>query len=108
MNSATNPGSDARSADESKLVKYISLSDTFHFFPSAIEKSGILRPLSLQFLNEIGPMTAFERHEPRELEWFFQWISLSVVRGNALSILFTGRICWFGWFVISFFESANL
>ena len=89
--SATNPGSAARSAEESKIAKYSGLADRFHFVPVAIETSGVLGPQSLRFLKEIGHKAALERHEPRELEWFLQRISLAVVRGNALSVLSAGR-----------------
>ena len=91
LTSAAFPGSAARSAEESKISKYSGLTDRFHFVPVSIETSGVLGPLSLRFLKELGHKAALVRHEPRELEWLFQRISLAVVRGNDLSILSAGR-----------------
>ena len=90
MASAINPGSAAASAEESKVAKYLSLTDRFHFVPIAVETSGVLGPQSLRFLKDVGRMAARERHEPRECEWLLQRISLAIVRGNAHSILAAG------------------
>ena len=81
----------ARSAEEYKIAKYSFLVDRFHFVPVAIETSGVLGPQSLRFQKEIGHKVALETHELRELESFFQRISLAVIRGNALSVLSARR-----------------
>ena len=81
----------ARSAEENKVKKYAALSDRYLFVPVAIETSGVLGPLSLGFLEDIGHRAARQRHEPRECEWFFQRISLAVVRGNAHAVLSSCR-----------------
>ena len=91
ISSAVDPGSAARAAEELKVNKYDSLSDRFLFVPVAIETSGVLGPLSLNFLKDLGHLAANVRHEPRELEWLFQRVSLAVVRGNAHAILSAGR-----------------
>lgn len=90
VSSAIAPGSAAASAEISKVAKYDSLSDRFIFSPFAVETSGVIGPLSLQFIKDIGRMAARERREPRECEWLLQRISLAVVRGNAHSILSAG------------------
>ena len=91
ISSAVDPGSAARAAEERKMVKYASLTDRFLFVPVAVETSGVLGPLSLCFLKDIGHLAANARHEPRELEWLLQRVSLAVVRGNAHAILSAGR-----------------
>ena len=91
ISSAVDPGSAARAAEERKVVKYASLTDRFLFVPVAVETSGVLGPLSLCFLKDIGHLAANARHEPRELEWLLQRVSLAVVRGNAHAILSAGR-----------------
>ena len=53
------------------------------------------------FWRRKGQKAALDRHEPRELGWFFQQISLAVVRGNALSILSAGGCSDGSWFLIS-------
>ena len=58
VSSAVSPGSAARSAEESKVAKYASLTDRFHFVPVAIETSGVLGPLSLRFLENLGHKAA--------------------------------------------------
>ena len=85
------PGSAARAAEELKVNKYDSLSDRFLFVPVAIETSGVVGPLSMSFLKDLCHLAANVRHEPRELEWLFQRVSLAVVRGNAHAILSAGR-----------------
>ena len=91
VSSAAIPGSAARSAEENKVKKYAALSDRYLFVPVAIETSGVLGPLSLAFLEDIGHRAARQRHEPRECEWLFQRISLAVVRGNAHAVLSSCR-----------------
>ena len=90
VSSAVNPGSAAVSAELAKQTKYEPLSDRYLFTPIAVETSGVLGPISLRFLKDIGRLAARERHEPRESEWLLQRISLVVVRGNAHSILSAG------------------
>ena len=91
VSSAVDPGAAARSAEENKVKKYATLSDRYLFVPVAVETSGVLGPLSLSFLRDIGLGAARQRHEPRESEWLFQRISLAIVRGNAHSILSAGK-----------------
>ena len=91
VSSAVDPGAAARSAEENKVRKYAALTDRYHFVPVAVETSGVLGPLSLSFLKDIGLGAARQRHEPRECEWLFQRISLAIIRGNAHSILSAGR-----------------
>merc|ERR1712121_201775 len=90
VSSAILPGSAAASADTSKITKYSSLTDRYIFSPFAVETSGVIGPLSLDFIKNIGRKAAQERREPRESEWILQRISLAVVRGNAHPILSAG------------------
>ena len=90
VSSTISPGSAAASAETSKITKYSSLTDRYIFTPFAVETSGVIGPLSLDFIKDIGRKAAQERREPRESEWLLQRISLAVVRGNAHSILSAG------------------
>ena len=68
VSSAVNPRSSFASAELSKQKKYESLSDRFIFTPIVVETSGVLGPLSIRFLRDVGRMAVRERHEPKEGE----------------------------------------
>ena len=90
VGSATDPGSAAHQAEQRKLVKYASLADRYIFEPVAVETSGVLGPRTLSTLRRIGSMIANRTHEPREVEWLFQRVSLAIVRGNSYAIVAAG------------------
>lgn len=86
MCSATRPDSAARQADESKLPRYRSLSNSFMVKPIAVETTGVLGAQAKSLVTAIGVEIAVRKCEPRESEWLFQRISLTTVQSNAFSI----------------------
>ncbi len=70
-------------------MKYAELEASHHFFPVAIETSGVCGPEALQFLHEPGHHLKAETREPRSLQFLFQRISVAIQRGNAAAVLGT-------------------
>ena len=92
MESALEPGSAARAAEDRKRERYSELSERYIFQPLAVETSGVLGPSSGKFLAQLGQRITSVTGERRELEWLRQRVSLAVARGNAVSILATGAV----------------
>ena len=84
--SATNPGSAAKAAENRKIAKYSSLTETFCFFPVAVETAGVLGPSTLRFLKKLGSLAMMKSENKKETSLLFQRISVAIVRGNALAI----------------------
>ena len=92
MESALEPGSAARAAEDCKRERYSELSERYIFQPLAVETSGVLGPSSGKFLAQLGQRITSVTGERRESEWLRQRGSLAVARGNAVSILATGSV----------------
>ena len=71
-------------AAENKTIKYIDLAKTHHFVPIAIEIGGAWNELTLEFITELGRRISGVTQEPRETQFLFQRLSISLQRGNAV------------------------
>ena len=89
--SACAPGSAADGAEERKEAHYASLSERFRFVPVAIETAGVYGKKTEAFISKLGGRMAAATGDARERAWLRQRLSIAVVRGNAASILATGR-----------------
>ena len=88
---ALTAGAAANKAEGRKTTLYSSLSDRYRFEPLAIETTGVLGNTSARFVAEIGRRITLKTGEKRETAWLRQRLSIAVVRGNAASILATGK-----------------
>ena len=89
-NSAVEPGSAARGAEDAKRRKYEALTTRFRFEPIAVETSGVYGDTTASIIAEIGRRMTSVTGEPRETCWLKQRIGIAVQRGNAFSILSLG------------------
>ena len=92
ISTAITPGAAADRAEREKRRKYRALSHRYIFEPVAVESSGVLGSTTLPFLRGLGRRISSRTGESRETSWLFQRISIAVVRGNAASIMATGRM----------------
>ena len=60
--------------------------------PVADETTGAFGNSTLNFMKRMGKRVSAQTGERRETAWLFERISLAVVRGNAASVLATGRL----------------
>ena len=65
--------------------------DTYRFEPIAVETTGVFGDSSSRFISELGKRITNCTHDKRETHWLRQRLSIAVVRGNAASILATGK-----------------
>lgn len=86
MQSAVNAASAAEVAASRKEAKYSTLSQSYQFFPVAIETLGPLSASSQIFLSEIGRRIAQRTSDPRETSFLFQRISVAIQRFNAVCL----------------------
>ena len=70
-------------AAENKTTKYTDLGKTPHFLPIAIETGGAWNELALKFITELEISGVTQ--EPRETQFLFQRLSISLQRGNAVA-----------------------
>merc|ERR1712212_183213 len=91
---ATRPGAAAEAAEKRKRDKYAQISQTHRFEPLAVETTGVLGPSSLKFVAELGNRIRQCTGKRRETQWLLQRISLAVARGNAASVLASGRVIY--------------
>src|SRR6218665_1652348 len=80
--SATRAGAAAGIAEVRKIQKYSALLDTHIFVPVAIETLGPINDKGLEFIADLG------RHltqQPRESSFFFQRLSITIQRFNAVA-----------------------
>ena len=80
-------GAVAAQAEVNKCAKYSHLDSGHEFVPVAIETSGVLGPLTRTFLKELGHRLRRVSGEVRSRSYLLQRLSVSVQRGNAISIL---------------------
>ena len=79
-------GAAAAEAALGKVQKYISLQDTYHFVPVAIETLGCWNYEGLELMREIGRRTSLITGDSRETSFLLQRIAIAVQRGNATSV----------------------
>ena len=80
-------GSSAKSAELLKSRKYQGLVGNFHFQPVAFQTTGCCGPSTSSFVEELSRKIIEASGNPLEAVWLRQKISLTIVRGNAISIL---------------------
>ena len=85
------PGAAADRAEEHKRAKYRELSHRYIFEPVSVETSGALGSSTLTFLRNVGKRISAQTGDKRETRWLLERISIAVVRGNAASVMATGR-----------------
>ena len=86
IQSALNPGSAARAAEERKRTRYAALCGRF-----AVETTGVLGPAAAGLMRELGRRLTASSGDRRETEHLAQRVSVAIVRGNAASVLATAR-----------------
>ena len=86
--SAMDAGTAASCSEECKRRKYTALEEAHQFEPITVETMGVY---GLVILWAIGRRLVEVVGEPREAYWSSQNLALAVQRGNAFSILSTGR-----------------
>ena len=72
-------------APENKTTKYTDLAKTHHFVPIAIETGGAWNELALEFISELGRRISGVTQEPRETQFPFRRLSISLQSGNAVT-----------------------
>ena len=72
-------------AAANKTAKYTDLAKTHHFVPIAVEMGGAWNELALEFITELGRRIARITQEPRESQFVFQRLSISLQRRNAVA-----------------------
>ena len=92
LHSATSAASAAEIAANRKLSKYSALSQSYHFFPVAIETLGPHSASSLDFITDVGKRIAQRTLDSRETIFLFQRISIAIQRFNAVCLAKTFAI----------------
>ena len=72
-------------AAKNKTTKYTDLAKTHYFVPIAIETGGAWNELALEFITKLGRRISGATQEPRETQFLFQRLSISLQRGNAVA-----------------------
>ena len=72
-------------AAENKTTKYTDLAKPHHFVPIAIETDGAWNELVLEFITKLERRISGVTQEPRETQFLFQRLSVSLQRGNAVA-----------------------
>src|SRR6218665_1580483 len=83
--SATRAGAAAGFAENRKIQKYSALLDTHIFVPVAIETLGPINDKGVEFIADLGRQLTQATGEPRESSFFFQRLSITIPRFNAVA-----------------------
>ena len=83
------PGKAADRAEDLKMKKYDDLKADYHVVPVAAETFGSLGCHAKKFLEEVGNMLIKKTEEPRAKNFFYQRLSMAIMRGNVASVLGT-------------------
>jgi len=73
--------------EAAKCQKYDDLLNNYYFQPVATETTTVYEESTAPFLSSLTKKLADMSGDPKECQWFYQHLSLVVVRGNAASIL---------------------
>jgi len=87
--SSTRAGSAAEAAEASKALKYADITTGVDFIPVAIETSGTWGAQGFDLIRKIGRRLAEVTHEPREISFLRQRLSIAIQRGNAFCVMGT-------------------
>ena len=82
-------GKAADRSEKLKLKKYEDLKTDYHFVPVAAETFGSWGNQAKKFLEEVGNMLIKKTEEPRAKHFFYQRLSMAIIRGNVASVLGT-------------------
>jgi len=82
---ATTAGVAADKAASSKEVKYRQLVNSHIFVPVAIETAGTWNHQAVELVQELGRRMTAVTEDMREATHLFQWMSVALQRGNAVS-----------------------
>ena len=89
VQSALEPGTAARAAEERKRNRYASLTSRYRFEPLAVETTGVLGPAASALLRELGRLITTVSGDRRETAWLRQRLAIAIVRGNSAAVLAT-------------------
>ena len=87
IGSAESAGTAAAKAEALKRSKYTEISKNYHFQPVAIETLGSWGPSTTEFLGQVQRRLTEATNESKEANYFKQALSITIMRGNASSIL---------------------
>ena len=85
------PGAVAAEAEYRKSLKYKVLPSSCSFIPIVVETMGVIGNEARQFLTDVARRIEKESDDKSALQHLLQRISITVQRGNALSVL--GTLC---------------
>ena len=71
------------------MKKYEDLKTDYHVVPVAAETFGSWGNHAKKFLEEVGNMLIKKTEEPRAKHFFYQRLSMAIIRGNVASVLGT-------------------
>ena len=74
-------------AEKRKHDLYQCLTTSHHFIPLVVETSGIIGPVAINFLKDLGDRIHVHTLEPKCRTFLLQQISVAVQQGNAVSIM---------------------
>ena len=77
--------SSGRQSGGKQTTKYTNLAKMHHFVPITIVTGGAWNELTLEFITELGRTTSGVTQGPRETQFLFQRLSISLQRGNAVA-----------------------
>ena len=80
-------GAVAVAAEKRKCDLYQCLTTSHHFIPIVVETSGVIGPVAIDFINDLGNRIHVHTLEPKSRTYLLQQISVAVQRGNAVSIM---------------------
>ena len=86
---ASRAGTVAEMAENRKSAQYTHLQSTHLFMPVSVEMSGVFGKESLQFMGELAQRVRDRNGEPDAFQHLLQRLSVSIQRGNAISIVGT-------------------
>ena len=82
-------GAAANHAASLKTLKYSNIAVTIIFVPVAIETEGAWDIQASDFIQELGKRITVCTKDPKETQYPFQQLSMTIQRGNAVSFLNT-------------------
>jgi hypothetical protein len=82
--SGYSPGAAAELAASRKVVKYASISNSYHFQPLAFENLGTPNTSAISLITELGRRISIKSNEKRESTFLFQRISVTLQRFNSV------------------------
>jgi hypothetical protein len=84
VNKYTTPGAAAELAATRKTDKYASLPNSYSFLPIAFENLGAINDSAISLISDIGRKISVKSNEPRESNFLFQRLSVTLQRFNSI------------------------